>query len=536
MNGFADIVREEYMAEDEILFADEEDDQLFADEDESTEQAAEYDASWKILIVDDEREIHSVTKMVLDNFEFEGKPLHFLSAFSGEEAKKIIAENPDIAVVLLDVVMEEENSGLEVTKCIREELKNHFVRIILRTGQPGQAPERQVISEYDINDYKEKAELTAQKLYTVMMSSLRSYRDLRIIERNRLGLEQIIKATSNLFEVQSLKNFASGILTQLTSLLRLDESSVYLNASGFTATHISKDYYIIAGTGAYSELIDQPMGKAVPADVYEMLEEAAREKKSLFFENAFVGYFQTGDKSENLVFLRRTKALTPLDKRLIQIFASNVAVAFDNIYLNQEIVNTQKEVIFTLGEVVDNRSKETANHVKRVAEFCGLLAYKLGYSEEECELIRLAAPMHDVGKIGIPDVILNKPGKYTSTEFKVMYTHTSIGYNILKGSKRKIMQDAAVIAFQHHEKWDGTGYPQGLKGEEIHPHARIVALADVFDALSHKRIYKDAWTDDQILALFEEERGKHFDPKIVDAFLNSFDEFKAIVKKYPDEA
>lgn len=163
---------------------------LFSDEEiEEVEQDSL--GTWKILIVDDEPEVHAVTKLALSDFEFQEKRLEFISAYSGSEATQLINQHPDAAIVLLDVVMETDDAGLKVAQYIRHEAKNHHVRIILRTGQPGQAPERQVIVNYDINDYKSKTELTAQKLFTVVMSSLRSYRDILAIEQSRQGLEKL---------------------------------------------------------------------------------------------------------------------------------------------------------------------------------------------------------------------------------------------------------------------------------------------------------------------------------------------------------
>lgn len=190
---------------------------IFAEDTE--EEVHEHRGSWKVLIVDDEPEVHAVTKLALSDFVFQEKNLEFLSAHSGAEAKKMFREHNDIAIVLLDVVMETDEAGLEVANYVRNELHNQFTRIILRTGQPGQAPERDVIVNYDINDYKSKTELTAQRLFTVVIASLRSYRDIIVIEENRQGLEKIITASANLFTIRSLESFIEGIVQQLSSLL-----------------------------------------------------------------------------------------------------------------------------------------------------------------------------------------------------------------------------------------------------------------------------------------------------------------------------
>ncbi len=489
---------------------------------------------WKIIIADDEVEVHNVTKMVLNDYVFEGRSLEFLSAYSGEETKQLIAANSDTAIILLDVVMETDDAGLKLARFIRQDLKNSFVRIILRTGQPGKAPERDVIIDYDINEYKEKTELTVQKLFTTITSALRSYRDLRIIEKNRYGLEQIIKASAHLFEHQSLKEFAKGVLTQLVSILKLDESSVYLQLSGFSAFKEKDDFIVLAATGKYEKSVDQYVSTIFNDDVIRYLRQAVDNEKSLFIDDLYVGYLATKSGMKNVLFLKSCSHLSKLDRDLIRIFSNNVAVAFENILLNKEIVDTHKEMLMTLGEVIENRSTDVGKHAHRVSLFCHLLALKAGLSQEEADLLRLVSPIHDVGKVAIPDSILFKPAKLTPEEFEQIKPHTSIGYDIFKNSNRRIMQAAAIVAQQHHEHWDGGGYPQGLKGEEIHIFGRITGLADVFDSLTHWRIYKEKWGITRVLKLIKDQRGSRFDPNIVDIFLENIDEFVEINNRYPE--
>ncbi len=196
--------------------------------------------------------------------------------------------------------------------------------------------------------------------------------------------------------------------------------------------------------------------------------------------------------------------------------------------LNKEIEDTQKEIIFTMGAIGESRSKETGNHVKRVAEYSKILALHYGLSENEAEMLKQASPMHDIGKVAIPDAILNKPARFTPEEFEKMKEHAQLGYDMLKVSHRHLLKIATIVAYEHHEKWNGTGYPQGLKGEEIHLYGRITALADVFDALGSTRVYKPAWDDEKIFKLFKEERGEHFEPKLIDIFFDNLDQFLAV--------
>ncbi len=202
--------------------------------------------------------------------------------------------------------------------------------------------------------------------------------------------------------------------------------------------------------------------------------------------------------------------------------------------LNTEIEDTQREVIFTMGAIGESRSKETGNHVRRVAEYSKLLAILYGLDESEANLIKEASPMHDIGKVAIPDNILNKPGKLTNEEFTIMQTHAQIGFDMLKHSNRPILKTAAIIAYQHHEKYNGKGYPNGLKGDEIHIYGQITAIADVFDALGSERVYKEAWPLEKILKLFKEEKGEHFHPELTELFLENIDAFLEIRDQFSD--
>jgi len=204
------------------------------------------------------------------------------------------------------------------------------------------------------------------------------------------------------------------------------------------------------------------------------------------------------------------------------------------ITLHEEIENTQREIVYKMGEIGESRSKETGNHVRRVAEYSKCLALLAGLDEKEAETLAIASPMHDIGKVAIPDNVLLKPGKLNDDEWVVMRSHSAIGHQVLSGSERPILKAAAIIAKEHHEKWDGSGYPMGLSGEDIHIYGRITAIADVFDALGSDRVYKKAWALEQILELFRQEKGKHFDPKLVDLFLDNLDEFLAIHDRYRD--
>ncbi|CAN7690192.1 DUF3369 domain-containing protein [Pseudoduganella sp. LjRoot289] len=489
-------------------------------------------APWKVLLVDDEPDIHDVTKLTLARFRLDGRALSFVHAYSGAEAKEVLAREQDIALVFLDVVMEQEDSGLEVARWMRQELNNQFTRVVLRTGQPGQAPEERVIVNYDINDYKEKTELDRTKLFTTTFAALRAYRDIMKVEEARVaqlnyreGLERVIAASAHIFQQRNLKDFANGLLQQVVALLRL-EHSILLRLRAATAISGENDYEILAQIGDEENMLTP--------ELLAQLDEAKSNRISRVQGDTYVGYFPNSSGKASLLVLKGVEEISEIDTKLLEVFCSGVAIAFDNILLTQEITDTQAELILRLGDVVESRSNEAGNHVRRMSEVCHLLAVASGLPDDETAVLRHAAPMHDIGKIATPDAVLLKPGKLDAAEWEIMKQHPAVGLSILDGSQRPILKAAAVIAHQHHEKFDGSGYPQGLKGENIHLYARIVAVADVFDALMHKRCYKDAWPVAQVVSHLREVAGQHLDPVYVEHLINNIDKALAINERFPD--
>lgn len=493
--------------------------------------------TWKILIADDDKEVHLITRTVLRDLVFEGRRLELLTAHSGREAVSVLEDNPDTAIVLLDVVMETEHAGLEVVKKIRESLGNKLVRIILRTGQPGQAPEQKVVIDYDINDYKEKTELTAQKLQTTVISALRSYRDLIAIDRSRQGLIKIIEASRDIFRSRSLTQLSCGVLQQIAALLHLGDDGLLVSSSGITASLGIVDqvdsYIVLAGTGRFSDAVGRKLGDVLSEEEINLLRQTPCDQ-TVIRNGEFVGHFRASGGAESFVLVQTEGAQEIMEVDLMRLFAANIGVAFDNAHLHEEVEATQGELVHTLGEMVEARSNETGRHVFRVGELSRLLAELAGHDQRECSLLRQAAPMHDLGKIGIPDHILHKAGPLTSEEWLIMQRHTVIGERLLFRSRRPTLQTAAMIAAQHHEWWNGEGYPKRLKGKEIHDFGRIVALIDVFDALSHPRSYKEAWSIDRIVEHIRSQRGIQFDPMLVDIFYAHADKFVDLWHRYRD--
>jgi response regulator RpfG family c-di-GMP phosphodiesterase len=317
-----------------------------------------------------------------------------------------------------------------------------------------------------------------------------------------------------------LKNFTSDILIKLNQIINVEQSDSYF------CTFNSGQIEVLASSGKFK---NESNDIIITPKSFEYLNKAHSEQTSFFDDDVYVGFFKSND---NCIFLyiEGCKKLSTIEKKFLDIFSNNITVAYNNICLNQEIVDTQKEMIERITEMVETRSNETANHVKRVASISYILAKAYGLSEQSSLNLKLASPMHDIGKIGIPDDILQKPGKLEQNEYAIMKTHVDLGYEIFKGSNKEILKIASIVAHEHHEKWDGTGYPQGLKEEEISIYGRITAIADVFDSLTQKRVYKEPWSIQKVLDFFVENKGTHFDPKLVELFISNIDE----IEKFKD--
>jgi CheY-like chemotaxis protein len=303
------------------------DDLLFAEEAPSA-ASPHRQTAWKVLIVDDDEQIHAVTRMVLHDFSFRDLKLHFLSAYSAAEGRALMQAHPDVAVCFLDVVMETEHAGLDLAHEIRGALANPFVRIILRTGQPGQAPERRVIVDYDINDYKEKSELTAQKLFSTMVTALRSYKDIMTIETSRRGLEKIITASAELFRIRAMEPFLSGLLLQLGSLLEVGVDAVMVSSRQDGELADLTPMQVVAASGRFAPLAGQS-ALALEAAIRHAVAEVIGSRASKFRDRHSVIYFHANPDRITVLYMETSRPLGALDHRLIELFCSNASIGLD---------------------------------------------------------------------------------------------------------------------------------------------------------------------------------------------------------------
>jgi len=505
---------------------------VFSEEPEAAEEIlTEF---WHVLVIDDESEIHSVTRLALRNTIILGKSIKIHSAYSAAEAKKMLLENDIYAMAFVDVVMETDRAGLDLISWIRTEHNNTHIRLVLRTGQPGQAPEKDVIANYDINDYKAKTELTATKLYTLSYSCLRAYRDITSLYENKKGLESIISSSNKIFTHQSISDFTHTVLQQLCTLFNIDADDLFSKVNFIAASQAQNSSKIIAATGRFSEYLNHSLDDVIHQLGDKNTVEQCSQVGQHFGDNFFVGVYESRLAGRNLFFIEGTKELEGLERQLIEVFGTNIGVAFDNQAMFAEVELTQREMVYRMSEAVESRSKDTSNHVKRVALTCQCLGKALGLPDKDVATLYKASPLHDIGKIAIADHILNKPGKLTDDEWAIMQNHAQIGRDILASSELEVLSAGAVIAGEHHENWDGSGYPNRIKGENIHIYGRIASIADVFDALINKRCYKSAWSIGDTLDFFKEMSAVKFDPALVALLFEHLDDLIEIQEKYND--
>lgn len=332
---------------------------------------------WVILIVDDEPAIHTITKFALEDEFFDGKELSFISAFGANEAKQILSERNDIALVLLDVVMETETAGLELAAWIRETLGNQLIRIVLRTGQPGQAPENTVILDYDIFDYKNKTELTAQKLFSCVISGLRSYRDVLALANHSKGIKKVVESTAVIFKEHYAQEYASGVLLQLTSLLYQSADAALINLD-VNNGRVGENAKIFTAVGAYEVMIGQSVDSILSPQTLEAWLESDETVYHSRKGNKLLFSYTTEDNYKTLMCLKYQKSFSSDDIALIELFVQSVAIAQERLRLWLDTENTLNEMIEILSKTVEDHSKQADQYFTGVTKIAMLMAKKHG--------------------------------------------------------------------------------------------------------------------------------------------------------------
>ncbi|MFA6191613.1 MAG: HD domain-containing phosphohydrolase [Sulfurimonas sp.] len=456
--------------------------------------------SKNILIVDDNVKNIQLAANVLRATNL----YNIFFATSGENALEQLKLR-DYSLILLDINMPGID-GYETASIIKKDSKTKKIPIIFLSANANKESIKKGF-ENGGKDYITKPFDESELLHRV-------HTHVELFHAKE-QLKQEVNETKTLLEQYKIAVDAGSAVSKSDT----EGNITYVNDKFCELTKYTKEELI----GVNHSILRSP---DVSDDIYKSLWETIKSKK------IWNGMVKNRAKDGSYYYIDATiMPILNYQGEIVEYISIRTDVTKE-IMLTEDIIATQKEILSTLGELGEWRSKETGDHVNRVSLFSELLARAHGCAHKDIELLKMASPMHDIGKVIIPDAILLKPGKLSFDEFEIIKNHTVYGWEIFNKSKHQLLQAAALISHEHHEKWDGTGYPRGISGENIHIFGRITAIADVFDALSHDRVYKKAWSLDETIEYIKNESGKSFDPKLVDLFLANMDEIVAIKQKY----
>jgi response regulator RpfG family c-di-GMP phosphodiesterase len=486
---------------------------------------------WKVMVVDDDVGVHEATRMALQKIRFRGRGIEFIDAYSGAEACRMLGEHDDVAVVFLDVVMETDDAGLRAARQIRDD-GHALVRIILRTGHPGYAPEQQVVVDYDIHDYKEKTSLDYNKLFTCLISALRAYADLQRIEQHRRGLLSVLEAVS-WFDFRALQRYLSRMLAELSGIAGVEVDDLVL------AMRSRKRFEAAAAGGGdlpFVRLVDCIAGQQLSADENRFIADSfdAGECRcgttgSTFHVSAF--------GIELVIFSRDPGALPRADAVMLELFLNKVAQALDNHGTFSTILSERDSLMRAFVMLGERWGGHDTREVARIQNLTRLTAERLqvrmDFPEEIDDWfvysIATASSLHDLGLTEVPHRLFESPTALTAEERSIVREHVNAGVRMLHERLAGLIDSrlytmAEAVVRQHHERHDGSGYPEGIGGDRIAVAARIVSVVDTYVAMTSDRAYRRAHSQFETLQYIRQGRGSLFDPRVADAFLEALDE------------
>jgi CheY-like chemotaxis protein len=498
--------------------------------DEAPPTVGEVLPPWTVMIADDDLDVHEATKLVLQHVRFRDRSIAFVDAYSAAETCRLLRERDDIAVVFLDVVMESDDAGLRAARQIRED-GNRLVRIVLRTGHPGYAPERDVIVDYDIHDYREKTALNIDKLFSSLISALRAYDDMLRLEQHRRGLVAVLESVS-WFDFRSLQRYLSRMLAELSTIADIDfDDLVLVVRSSKPLPDRCKD-----DPAPLLRLVDSIAGPPLSPDENRFIADAfatrdvRRGPHGSTFSAAVFGV-------DLVIFTRDQKAMAQADRALLELFLIKVAQALDNHGTFSTILNERDSLVRSFVMLGEQWGGHDAREVEAIQDLsrrtAARLQQRLDFPFEIDDWfvfsIATAVGFHDIGLRALPHRLFEKTGPLTDDERATLNGHVDAGAALLRQRMAALLDSrlfkmAETIVGQHHERHDGSGYPGGLAGEAIGLPARIAGVADTFVAMTSPRPYRPAHSRDAALAFIRDQRGVLFDPRVVDAFLDAVDE------------
>ncbi|MPW27621.1 DUF3369 domain-containing protein [Agarivorans sp. B2Z047] len=473
---------------------------LFDEEDDTATETLE-PAPWKVLIVDDDSEMHTVTKLVLNNFSYQDRKLSFIDAYNAAEAYQLLSEHGDVAIALVDVVMESDDAGLLLIDDIRQRLNNHKIRLILRTGQPGLAPIREVIRRYDVSDYKNKTELSDVNLDTLMCASLRAYQEITELHSQRNNLRAVINSSSHIENCKNEQNLAIGVFHELIDLLTQQDAKLTL--SGLALSVYRSKLKVLHSEGKLAYLEEVRNLHELPSRVQSLLNQAQQNQQHSFGENNAVFYLQNTDSEPLMFYLEGWSDTQQLQLEPLNYLIQTTAVRLENQHLQKQLAHGQLRLVELIHQAIQTKQYNT-EQLSNIERYCAKLAAAYSLSDQQCEALNQAASFYDLANHGLPDVLLSC-NMLSQGSWQRIAEHCELPDALKDPAVQQQIDAALIVANQSQEHWDGSGRPLGLSGEAIHVYARIVALA----------VFLSEQTDQQAsLAQLDLANNPHFDPQL----------------------
>jgi len=479
-----------------------------------------------VLIVDDDQGMHMISRLLIRGMTFQGKKVALISAHSIEEARQQFAENQDVSVAVINAPEGQIDQYIQLIRHLRHTLKLKELRIILSIVSYKEIKDVGEYENLDINDLRTINELTEENFAIVVRTALRDYLAEAQLTQHISGLHSLISDLSA--EVKVADHTLYEVLKKIESIMGRPEGNSKL------VIEPNADWNVVFSEGQFSGLSEKEIFEGSEELIELVKKYTATQTNYFLYSNDKVFFSLNMIANQDAlccIFGCERAYQDSYTLGITQLFTTEYSLKIRNERLQKDLLMSHRHVLTKLCESVEVRSPETGKHIYRIGMYAALFSKILGFDEEYQILIEHAAPLHDIGKIAIPDVILMKPGKLTTDEFETMKTHVIHGFNFFKRESdeiRPLLDLAAVIALTHHEKWDGSGYPNQTSGIDIPIAGRIVALCDVFDALRSKRCYKEPVTLKETLRIMQKDAGTHFDPKLMKIFAKHHVKFDQI--------
>ncbi|WP_411990916.1 DUF3369 domain-containing protein [Agarivorans sp. DSG3-1] len=473
---------------------------LFDEEDEAANDSIEL-TPWKVLIVDDDSEMHTVTKLVLNNFSYQERKLTFIDAYNAAEAYELLSNHADVAIALVDVVMESDDAGLLLIDDIRQRLNNHEIRLILRTGQPGLAPIRDVIRRYDVSDYKNKTELSDVNLDTLMCASLRAYQEITELHLQRNNLRAVINSSSHLANCENEQKLATSAFEELSSLLSKQLNNVSI--SGMAISVYRSKLCVLHSQGKLDYLKEIHNLHELPNRIQNLINQVQQTQQHQYAEGNALFYLANSDSEPMMFYLEGWTEQDQPQFEPLSFYIQSTSVRLENRQLQKQLAHGQLQLVEMIYQSIQSERPKT-DLQRTIESNCEQLAPALKLNPQECLCLRQIAGFYDLANVGLPDVLLSC-NMLNKDSWNRISEHCGLPEYLQDPSVQMIIDAALIVANQYQEYWDGSGQPLGLAAEAIHPFARIIALAVFLAEYSNS---------EQLQQQLEQRAGQRFDPQL----------------------